>query len=234
MSIGHVYGSNAHRSCSFLLSAGQSSRNIEKPELFSSLCTQYYQSSVFLDRSLTLSPPCCNHEKRAADPFLFRIGLPAFDFYLLSTSILGSQKREIPNVVAASMDGFRLCCSELDAMEAKLASWSFAFVFETLSDHSSFDSFVGESASWTFAPTLLPRCLEKLRKEVDDHWCCEPVYAPSLDHGVGEPEEDGYLCEPSAYKVVIVEGNYLLLEDGAWKDVSSMFDEKLSVMFLLG
>ncbi|XP_011028728.1 PREDICTED: uncharacterized protein LOC105128662 [Populus euphratica] len=29
-----------------------------------------------------------------------------------------------------------------------------------------------------------------------------------------------------AYKVAIVEGNYLLLEDGAWKDVSSMFDEK--------
>ncbi|KAL9358783.1 hypothetical protein Peur_046906 [Populus x canadensis] len=163
---------------------------------------QYYQSSVLLDRSLTLSPPCRNHEKRAADPFLFRIGLPAFDFYLLSTSILGSQKREIPNVVAASMDGFRLCCSELDAMEAKLASWSFAFVFETLSDMSG---------------------------EVE-----ERVYAPSLDHGVGEPEEDGYLCEPSAYKVVIVEGNYLLLEDGAWKDVSSMFDEKLSVMFLLG
>eukprot|EP00258_Populus_trichocarpa_P034258 XP_024450277.1 uncharacterized protein LOC112326495 [Populus trichocarpa] len=50
--------------------------------------------------------------------------------------ILGSQKREIPNVVAASMDGFRLCCSELDAMEAKLASWSFAFVFETFSDVS--------------------------------------------------------------------------------------------------
>ncbi|XP_052306180.1 ATP-dependent kinase-like protein notR' [Populus trichocarpa] len=47
-----------------------------------------------------------------------------------------------------------------------------------------------------------------------------------LDHGVGDPEEDGYLCEPSAYKVVIAEGNYILLEDGAWKDVSSMFDEK--------
>ncbi|KAJ6953736.1 hypothetical protein NC652_005461 [Populus alba x Populus x berolinensis] len=45
--------------------------------------------------------------------------------------ILGSQKRKIPNFEAGSMDGFRLYCSELDAMEAKLASWSFAFVFET-------------------------------------------------------------------------------------------------------
>ncbi|XP_073263722.1 uncharacterized protein [Populus alba] len=61
---------------------------------------------------------------------------PAFDFYLLSTSILGSQKRKIPNVEAGSMDGFRLYCSELDEMEAKLASWSFAFVFETFSNVS--------------------------------------------------------------------------------------------------
>lgn len=28
------------------------------------------------------------------------------------------------------------------------------------------------------------------------------------------------------HKIVIVEGNYLLLRDGAWKEVSSMFDEK--------
>lgn len=39
MSNGHVYGYISHRSCSFLLSAGQSSRNIEKPEQFSSLYT---------------------------------------------------------------------------------------------------------------------------------------------------------------------------------------------------
>lgn len=28
------------------------------------------------------------------------------------------------------------------------------------------------------------------------------------------------------HKVVIVEGNYLLLDDGVWKEISSMFDEK--------
>nr|TKS17949.1 hypothetical protein D5086_0000007980 [Populus alba] len=127
--------------------------------------------------------------------------------------ILGSQKRKIPNVEAGSMDGFRLYCSELDEMEAKLASWSFAFVFETFSNYSSFDSFVGESASWTFAPTLLPRCLEKLRKEFMHRlWIMVLEIQKKMDI--------------FAHKVVIVEGNYLLLEDGAWKDVSSMFDEK--------
>lgn len=28
------------------------------------------------------------------------------------------------------------------------------------------------------------------------------------------------------HKVLIVEGNYLFLDEGVWKDVSSMFDEK--------
>lgn len=28
------------------------------------------------------------------------------------------------------------------------------------------------------------------------------------------------------HKVVIVEGNYLLLEEGVWKDISTIFDEK--------
>lgn len=51
------------------------------------------------------------------------------------------------------------------------------------------------------------------------------VYAPSFDHGVGDPVEDDIFVSLQ-HKVVIVEGNYLLLEDGAWKDVSSMFDEK--------
>ncbi|KAL9395751.1 hypothetical protein Peur_010004 [Populus x canadensis] len=158
------------------------------------------------------------------------------------------------------MDGFRLCCFELDAMEAKLASWSFAFVFETFSDHSSFGSFAGESASWTFAPTLLPRCLEKLRKEVNDLWCCEPGlthlemvsgeyliwkwYVFLINDKLFSDQFMHHLwimvleiqkkMDVFAYKVVIVEGNFLLLEDGARKDVSSMFDEKLSVMFLLG
>lgn len=35
------------------------------------------------------------------------------------------------------------------------------------------------------------------------------------------------------HKVVIVEGNYLLLDDGVWKEISSLFDEKWQVLILL-
>ncbi|KAF3608004.1 hypothetical protein DY000_02044278 [Brassica cretica] len=51
------------------------------------------------------------------------------------------------------------------------------------------------------------------------------VYVPSFDHGVGDPVEDDIFVSLQ-HKVVIVEGNYLLLEEGTWKDISDMFDEK--------
>jgi hypothetical protein len=38
---------------------------------------------------------------------------------------------------------------------------------------SSIDSCVDESAPWTFSPSLLLRCLEKLRNEVSGHCCCK-------------------------------------------------------------
>uniref|UniRef100_A0A6M2EKA8 Phosphoribulokinase/uridine kinase domain-containing protein n=1 Tax=Populus davidiana TaxID=266767 RepID=A0A6M2EKA8_9ROSI len=98
------------------------------------------------------------------------------------------------------MDGFHLYRSQLDAME------------------NPEEAHARRGAPWTFSPTLLLRCLEKLRNEGS-------VYAPSFDHGVGDPVEDDIFVSLQ-HKVVIVEGNYLLLEDGAWKDVSSMFDEK--------
>ncbi|KAH1194966.1 putative uridine kinase [Glycine max] len=66
------------------------------------------------------------------------------------------------------------------------------------------------------------------------------VYVPSFDHGVGDPVEDDifvnlqFLCflPLCRHKVVIVEGNYLLLEDGVWKEISSLFDEKWQVLIL--
>ncbi|KAG6776399.1 hypothetical protein POTOM_019905 [Populus tomentosa] len=134
-----------------------------------------------------------------------------------------------PDVAAVlPMDGFHLYRSQLDAMERKpmpeeevsLTLFCFSYI---QAQFSSIDSCVDESAPWTFSPTLLLRCLEKLRNEGS-------VYAPSFDHGVGDPVEDDIFVSLQ-HKVVVVEGNYLLLEDGAWKDVSSMFDEKWLVLY---
>jgi len=41
-----------------------------------------------------------------------------------------------------------------------------------------------------------------------------------------------YILPLFRHKVVIVEGNYLLLEDGVWKEIPSLFDEKWQVLIL--
>ncbi|KAJ7972714.1 Uridine kinase [Quillaja saponaria] len=106
-----------------------------------------------------------------------------------------------PDVAAViPMDGFHLYRSELDAME------------------NPKEAHERRGAPWTFNPVKLLSCLENLRNQGS-------VYAPSFDHGVGDPVEDDIFVSLQ-HKVVIVEGNYLLLEDGVWKEVSSIFDEK--------
>ncbi|XP_014495739.1 putative uridine kinase C227.14 isoform X1 [Vigna radiata var. radiata] len=98
------------------------------------------------------------------------------------------------------MDGFHLYRSELDAME------------------NPEEAHARRGAPWTFNPLRLLTCLKNLR--IDGS-----VYVPSFDHGVGDPVEDDIFVNLQ-HKVVIVEGNYLLLEDGVWKEISSLFDEK--------
>ncbi|XP_022758330.1 putative uridine kinase C227.14 isoform X2 [Durio zibethinus] len=106
-----------------------------------------------------------------------------------------------PNVaIVIPMDGFHLYRSQLDAME------------------NPEEAHARRGAPWTFDPMLLLSCLKNLRNQGS-------VYAPSFDHGIGDPIEDDIFVSLQ-HKVVIVEGNYLLFEGGVWKEISSMFDEK--------
>lgn len=108
---------------------------------------------------------------------------------------------QLPDVaIVVPMDGFHLYRAELDAME------------------NPKEAHARRGAPWTFNPLRLLTCLQNLRIHGS-------VYAPSFDHGVGDPVEDDIFVNIQ-HKVVIVEGNYLLLEDGVWKEISSLFDEK--------
>jgi len=51
-----------------------------------------------------------------------------------------------------------------------------------------------------------------------------PVFAPTFDRSIEEPIAAGTVV-PERADIVIVEGNYLLLDDGAWSSVSAQFDE---------
>ncbi|KAL6623477.1 hypothetical protein ACP70R_033356 [Stipagrostis hirtigluma subsp. patula] len=70
------------------------------------------------------------------------------------------------------------------------------------------------------------------------------VYAPSFDHGVGDPVENDIFVKPQSmgifppaasgskqtsslsHKIVIVEGNYILLDEDVWREIRALFDEK--------
>jgi pantothenate kinase len=60
--------------------------------------------------------------------------------------------------------------------------------------------------------------LQRLRDDEDD------VYAPEFIRDLDEPIACA-LCVPRAIPLVIVEGNYLLLDDGPWKGIPALLDE---------
>ncbi|XP_051118732.1 putative uridine kinase C227.14 [Andrographis paniculata] len=116
------------------------------------------------------------------------------------SSVVDSQVQPLAVAIVLPMDGFHLYRHQLDGMEDPK------------------EAHARRGAPWTFDPKRLLRCLGNLRDKGS-------VYAPSFDHGVGDPVEDDIFVSLE-HKVVIVEGNYLLLDDEVWRDISSIFDDK--------
>lgn len=48
---------------------------------------------------------------------------------------------------------------------------------------------------------------------------------PSFQHGIGDPAEDDIELLATQHRLVIVEGNYLLLDDEPWCHLAAIFDE---------
>ncbi|KAL7113018.1 hypothetical protein ACP275_04G036800 [Erythranthe tilingii] len=116
------------------------------------------------------------------------------------SSAFDSQVESREVAIVLPMDGFHLYRHQLDKMK------------------DPEEAHARRGSPWTFDPERLLRCLINLRNEGS-------VYVPSFDHGVGDPVEDDIFVSLQ-HKVVIVEGNYLLLDEDVWRDISSTFDEK--------
>ncbi|CAI5490848.1 unnamed protein product [Closterium sp. Naga37s-1] len=99
----------------------------------------------------------------------------------------------------APMDGFHLYRWQLDAMDDPK------------------EAHARRGAPWTFDPASLVDCLRTLKDQ-------GTVSLPSFDHGVGDPVPNDIPIPPSV-RVVVVEGNYLLLNDGDWARLQPLFDE---------
>jgi pantothenate kinase len=95
------------------------------------------------------------------------------------------------------MDGFHLANATLDRLGLR-------------DRKGAIETFDG----WGFAGLL-----ERVLAETD-----HTVYAPGFERSVDEPVAGEIAIEPSA-RIVIVEGNYLLVDEGPWQRVGDLVDE---------
>lgn len=102
------------------------------------------------------------------------------------------------------MDGFHLPRSTLDALPNKQ------------------EAYARRGASWTFdedGVLELVNVLSKSRFEASD-----VIIAPTFDHAAKDPVEDG-IAISSDVKFVLLEGNYLLLDEEPWNKIQGLVDD---------
>ena len=82
---------------------------------------------------------------------------------------------------------------------------------------NSTEAFARRGAHWTFNGTAFVEKLTRLKETGSGLF-------PSFSHGTGNPVEDSIALNFDQHKVVIVEGNYLLLDIEPWNAVRSLLD----------
>jgi pantothenate kinase len=139
-------------------------------------------------------------------------GAPGSGKTTLSThlvSVLNALAKESSSLsvlpaISVSMDGYHLYRSQLDALPNPI------------------EAHQRRGAAFTFNVDGYGALISKLRSHSSSE-DIEAVWAPSFDHAVKDPIENSIQIKPS-HRIVIVEGNYVALSIGKWKDISHMFD----------
>uniref|UniRef100_A0A914YZQ1 Phosphoribulokinase/uridine kinase domain-containing protein n=1 Tax=Panagrolaimus superbus TaxID=310955 RepID=A0A914YZQ1_9BILA len=80
--------------------------------------------------------------------------------------------------------------------------------------------FKRRGAPFTFDSEALLAIIKKLKSNKET-----TVKAPSFDHALKDPIQDDIEI-PASIKLIILEGNYLLLKDPVWFEISEEFDQK--------
>jgi pantothenate kinase len=126
-------------------------------------------------------------------------GSPGAGKSTLATALVGAVDAAdgANTAVHLPMDGFHLANATLDRLGLR-------------DRKGAIETFDG----WGFAGLL-----ERVRVETD-----HVVYVPGFERSVDEPVAAEVAIEPSA-RVVVVEGNYLLVDEGPWQQVGELLDE---------
>jgi pantothenate kinase len=110
-----------------------------------------------------------------------------------------------PLAALIPMDGFHLPRSALDQLPNPI------------------EAYARRGASWTFDSDgilNLVRDLSNSRFKA----CPDIIFAPSFDHALKDPTEDGIRIT-SEIKFVLLEGNYLLLDEQPWCRIEGLVDD---------
>ncbi|KAL4819734.1 P-loop containing nucleoside triphosphate hydrolase protein [Aspergillus spinulosporus] len=118
-----------------------------------------------------------------------------------------------------SMDGFHLPRSELDA----------------LPDEERTEAYIRRGAPWTFNVQAFVEFMKMLRAWADsDSSSSSPdatagvLYAPTFSHSTKDPIPNSLVIDNTA-SIVIIEGNYLLLDEPQWRDIAPLVDYRVFV-----
>jgi pantothenate kinase len=126
-------------------------------------------------------------------------GPPGAGKTTLAEALTAAVSRVTPSgwVAHVPMDGFHLADAELDRLGRRAR----------------------KGAPDTFDPLGYAALLRRLREDTE-----EVVYAPSFERTLEQPVA-GAIAVPRAARLIITEGNYLLLDNGGWERVTPLLDE---------
>lgn len=117
---------------------------------------------------------------------------------------LNSRASDPPPATFVPMDGFHLTRAALDAMP------------DPANAHAR------RGAAFTFDAPKFLRLVQALRAAPSPGTA--PILAPSFDHAIKDPKEGDVAVLPS-HRIVVLEGNYLALDEDVWRDAAALLDE---------
>jgi pantothenate kinase len=128
-------------------------------------------------------------------------GIPGSGKSTLSHELVNFMEEQgIADIQVLPMDGFHLCKSQLNEEGLKR-----------------------RGAPWTFDSEKFVKVVQNAKFQLSP-----AVLVPSFDHSKGDPIEDD-ICINSNCKVVVVEGNYLFLNEKPWSKLIEFFDFKVFI-----
>ncbi|KAL1998507.1 hypothetical protein VTN02DRAFT_6050 [Thermoascus thermophilus] len=129
--------------------------------------------------------------------------------------------------VLVPMDGFHLPRAALDRLpnreEAYVrrgAPWTF--------DVDRFVAFVRQLRAWADEPDTTSTTTSTSSTSPSSTSLSPTLYAPTFDHEAKDPVEAGTQITAAA-TIVIIEGNYLLLDEPGWREIARLVDYRVLV-----